>query len=64
MRIKFKLYTDEHGEPQVLIGNPDMLTVQKYWREDGKLSFLSVMADDPANALEQVAEGVYSFPKL
>lgn len=64
MRIKFKLYTDEHGQPQVKIGNPDMLTVQHYWRDDGQLSFLQVLADDPDSPMEELEEGVYFMPKF
>jgi hypothetical protein len=63
VRIKFKLYTDENGDPQVKVGNPDMPSVQPYWRADGQFSFLQVMADDPDCPLEELEEGVYFMPK-
>lgn len=63
MRIKFKLYNDDDGEPQVKMANPDLPT-NHYWREDGKLSFLRAMADDPDSPIEELGDGAYWVPKI
>lgn len=61
-RMRFRLYTDNRGEPQVKVFVPGS-GIGKYWRSDGKLSFLQVLADDPDCPLTQIGDGAYVEPK-
>lgn len=70
-KIKHKLYTDEDGQPQVavvLMGSTGDIKfwrddISDYWREDGKVNLLGIMASDPDNGLHRIAESMYSEDK-
>lgn len=71
-RFKHKLYTDEDGEPQVavvLMGSQGNIKfwrdeISDYWRADGTVNLLGIMASDPANGLHPIAEGMWSESKF
>lgn len=61
-RMRFKLFTGPSGEPEVKVYVPGS-GLGKYWRSDGKLSFLQMLADDPDHPLTEVGDGAYVEPK-
>lgn len=63
-KIKFKLYTDDQGEPQVKVAASTAEGPLTYWREDGTLKFLELIAEDPDSNLIKVSEGVYQEPRM
>lgn len=60
-RIKFKLFTNSDGEPEVKMG--DHRPIIPYWRPPGTVSLLKQLAKDPESIVQELEDGVYWTPK-